>query len=99
MSWHTAEWWRERQKSYPLSEWALPVRGFTDKELKAKAKRWKKEIDRAIQGKPGRFDSLPGNEMEVRELASKLFYPADALVLLSELFPPKKTLQGLGFFN
>jgi hypothetical protein len=91
-----SDYWEQRIKSYPLPEWKNPPRLFSDKELKEKADRWKKEIIRKSTGKRGSHDSLPIDEWDTRWLAINLFYLADAWVLLGFLFPKKKQS---GFFE
>ena len=80
----TADYWKERIKKYPLSEWSNPPRLFTDKELKIKAIRWKKEIL-----KNG------WDEWQSRWKIMNLFYLADAWILLGFIFPKNKK----GFFD
>lgn len=80
----TAAYWLERQKGYPLPEWPAPLRRFTDKELKAKSKRWLAQIQRAT---PGRFDTIPSERSAVERLVGALFYPADAAILLANIYP------------
>ena len=90
----TFDYWKERMKLYPLPEWGLPTRLFSNEELKAKAKRWRKQMDRAVGGKD-KFDSIPGDETDVRQLIGNLFFPGDAAILIKELFIQP---QPKGFF-
>ena len=89
---HTFAWWVERIKQYPLPEWDRPVRLFSDKEMKDKARRWRAEMGRA--GRRRKNDTIPGSEEGARSLANSLFHPADAKVLLELLFKPRTQ----GFF-
>jgi hypothetical protein len=82
-----ADYWIERQKT-PLP--FKPKQLFTEEELKAKSKRYKEEMIRAKEGKQRKYDTIPSDEWKVRGLIIKLFYPADAWVLCSFLFPEKK---------
>ena len=91
----TSAWWVEFYKS---SHWPIPdkpERLHDDAELKAIAKRWRQQLTRIQTGKKSRFDNLPADETELRELVSKLFTAGDAPLFLDLLLGKNKG----GFFE
>ncbi len=63
----------------------LPMRIFTDKQLKDKALRWAEQMKRAGNGGRLATDTIPGNLEEATELVRRLFAPGDAEIFIPAL--------------